>query len=225
MVGQQNGRFPGSQAQLGQDVVALALSGAGGSAHGYFVEFGAADGIILSNTDLLEKQFGWTGIVAEPARVWHPTLAKNRDCQVDYRAVWRNSGELLKFNETTAAELSTLEPFSSHDMHADARADGKIYTVETVSLLDLLVANGAPPVVDYLSIDTEGSELDILRAFDFSKFRFKVISIEHNGTSARQQIYELLKAHGYRRILRDLSQWDDWYVLPGHSDLELLALS
>lgn len=54
-------------------------------------------------------------------------------------------------------------------MHSNLRKKGKNYHVETVSLLDLLNEHNAPYEIDYLSIDTEGSEFDILKAFDFKK--------------------------------------------------------
>jgi hypothetical protein len=63
-----------------------------------------------------------------------------------------------------------------------------------------------------LSIDTEGSELAILSAFDFSSRHIRCISVEHNETPNRQAILDLLVANGYRRKWPSLSAWDDWYV-------------
>lgn len=74
--------------------------------HGLFVEFGATNGLDLSNTWLLEKQFGWTGILAEPATVWHEDLKRNRTGSIDERCVWSRSGEALQFSETAVPELS-----------------------------------------------------------------------------------------------------------------------
>ena len=76
---------------------------------------------------------------------------------------------------------------------------------------DLLNKYDAPDVIDYLSIDTEGSELDILTAYDFSRI-FKVITVEHNYTDNREKIHDLLSSKGYVRIMENLSKWDDWYV-------------
>jgi hypothetical protein len=87
------------------------------------------------------------------------------------------------------------------------------YTVETISLTDLLDQRGAPTEIDYFSIDTEGSELEILEAFDFSRWRFNAITVEHNYVSAsRNAIYDILTANGYTRVCTELAQWDDWYV-------------
>ena len=71
----------------------------------------------------------------------------------------------------------------------------------------------APKKIDYLSIDTEGTELEILSAFDFSKYTIRIITCEHNYTSARGKINKLLIKKGYVRMYQDLSMFDDWYVL------------
>jgi len=180
---------------------------------GYFVEFGASNGIDLSNTFLLEYQFEWTGILAEPARSWHEALCKNRpNAIVEKLCIWKASDLLLPFNETMNKDLSTLDAFSDVDDHREIRQKGKKYDVTTISLIDLLAKNGAPNHIDYLSIDTEGSELEILTAFDFDRYTFGVITCEHNYTANREDIYKLLTSKGYTRKYQELSLWDDWYV-------------
>lgn len=200
----------GSQSQLYQDLFILLETKA--KRDGFFVEFGATNGIELSNTYLLEKEYGWTGILAEPARCWHQQLKNNRISKLDFRCVWKESGQKLEFNETNSPELSTINSFSSCDNHSSSRADGARYSVETVSLVDLLKQNSAPKTIDYLSIDTEGSELEILSAFDFSMYDVKIISCEHNYTPNREEIHSLLTANGYTRKYAEISYFDDWYV-------------
>ena len=85
--------------------------------------------------------------------------------------------------------------------------------MSTISLLDMLEKYDAPAHIDYLSIDTEGSEFEILSAFDFTRHSFSVITCEHNYTSNREKIHGLLSEHGYTRIMTDVSQFDDWYIL------------
>jgi len=206
------------KSQYGQDLAALAASGF--KRDGFFVEFGATDGLCLSNTWLLEKEFGWTGILAEPARRWHQGLAENRNCTIERRCVWHRSGEKLRFRETPYGELSTVASFAEGDQHAVARKDGVEYEVETISLNDLLTAAKAPPLVDFLSMDTEGTEYLILEGFDFSRHQFRLISVEHNHGPQRHDIHKLLSAKGYVRILEGLSPCDDWYVVPGLSQIE-----
>jgi FkbM family methyltransferase len=199
-----------SKSQIGQDL--FVLSALGFKRRGYFVEFGATNGIDLSNTYLLETQFGWQGILAEPAICWHADLRRNRRCQIDTDCVWKDSSSTLIFNETADAELSTVEEFASSDSHRRNREDHRRYEVRTVSLSDLLERYDAPHEIDYLSIDTEGSEYEILSNFDFLRFRFNVITCEHNYHENRERIYRLLTNHGYRRRNTELSRWDDWYV-------------
>ena len=105
-----------------------------------------------------------------------------------------------------------MDAFSGSDCHANARGDGKRYPVTTITLNDLLAEHNAPRHIDYLSVDTEGSELNILRAFDFERYRVDIITVEHNLAPAREHIHALLAAKGFARKFGALSQWDDWYV-------------
>lgn len=200
-----------SFSQIGQDLFVLHVLNE--KRGGYFVEFGATDGVSLSNTCLLERQFGWKGICAEPSRRWHPELRVNRACAIDTRCVWSSSGESLGFSEYEDGEYSKLSSFAGTDGHAAHRKLARHYDVETVTLTDLLASHGAPTDIDYLSIDTEGSELEILAAHDFDRYRFRVITVEHNGLrERRRKIARLLLMQGYRRCMPALSLWDDWYV-------------
>ena len=197
-----------SPAQLRQDL--FVLSELDFKRGGFFVEFGAADGFNLSNSWLLENRFGWRGVLSEPARCWHERLAKNRRCHVDTRCVWSRTGDTLEFSEV--AEISTITGFGQDDAHHQARQKAKKYAVPTISLMDLMAECNAPSDPDYLSIDTEGSEFEILRDFDFKKYPFKVITCEHNFTPMRQKLHDLLTAAGYVRKCEEVSQFDDWYV-------------
>jgi FkbM family methyltransferase len=206
----KNGGRQESRSQLKQDIFVLIETGF--KRNGFFVEFGATDGSDLSNTWLLEKDYGWDGILAEPATVWHEDLIKNGSAKIETDCVWKVSGEKLEFNITPIGEFSTVEEFSSTDKHKDARRDGKRFMVNTISLTDLLTKHNAPQQIDYLSIDTEGSEFDIINALDFGSFQVDVITIKHNYTSSRQKIYDLLVPKGYQRKYEGLSKFDDWYV-------------
>ena len=199
-----------SKSQIFQDLlVLLVLREKRG---GFFVEFGATNGISLSNTYLLEAAYAWRGILAEPARIWHRALRDNRRAVIDTRCVWARTGKMLHFNEALASELSTIDRYSDRDSHRQDRA-GHRYAVETVSLNDLLRAHDAPRKIDYLSIDTEGSELAILEAFDFAAYDIGVMTVEHNyATPDRERIAALLAPRGFRQVLGDYSLFDDWYV-------------
>lgn len=203
-----------SQAQLFQDTLPLHVLG--GRRGGFFVEFGATDGMNLSNSAMLERHFGWRGILAEPARRWHAALRANRPgAAVDTDCVWEKTGDMLRFAETEEGELSTLARFAKGDENARQRRRAVEYDVPTVSLNDLLHRHGAPRDIDFLSVDTEGSELAILSAFDFAHWRPRVVTVEHNYTPARTRILALMEDAGYRRVLTGASLFDDWYLAPG----------
>jgi FkbM family methyltransferase len=199
-----------SKSQLFQDLFVLhQLKQKGG---GYFVEFGAADGITISNTFLLEKRYGWTGILAEPARCWHDALRANRSCHIDDRCVWSESDRQIEFKETDEAEYSTIAALSGNDYHRETRVSGKTYQVVTISLGDLLRKYRAPRIIDYLSIDTEGSESTILRNFAEEDYQARVVTVEHNHSEQRAEIHQLLTSKGYRCVFEELSNFDGWYV-------------
>lgn len=201
-----------AKAQVHQDLFVLALLDF--KKNGFFVEFGATDGVDFSNTWLLENEFEWQGILAEPGKGWHKRLRKNRRCHISDKCVWKNSNETLTFNEAQDGGFSTIDSFSSEDHHREARENGARYQVETISLNDLLNSFNAPPNIDYLSIDTEGSEFDILSALDFDKWDISIITVEHNFTDKRDKIQKLLEERGYKRVLTTISRFDDWYVKP-----------
>lgn len=202
--------FIKSKSQILQDVfVLMQLNFA---KRGYFVEFGAADGVNLSNTYLLEREFDWSGILAEPSRQFHDSLEGKRNCHIDKRCVYNQSNETVLFNDVIEGEFSTIDSYSDKDNHKHLRKKGRKYKVQTVSLNDLLDDYNAPKLIDYISIDTEGSEYEILRNFNFKKYSFKVITVEHNYSENRDKIKNLLGRYGYVRIHEDISYQDDWYI-------------
>ena len=204
--------FPKSKSQFFQDL--FVLSELDFKRNGYFVEFGATDGITHSNSFLLEKDFGWKGILVEPTRYFYPKLLQNRpNALTENLIVWSESNSEIEFNETLVPQLSTINRYSNFDLHKLVRKRGIKSYINTISLLDLLRKHSAPFVIDYLSIDTEGSEFEILNAFDFTAFQFNIITCEHNFSSNRKKIFDLLTQNGYTRKYSDLSQYDDWYIL------------
>jgi FkbM family methyltransferase len=178
---------------------------------GYFVEFGATDGVDCSNTYLLERDFNWRGILAEPNPAWHAELKRNRSASIDLRCVFSASGERVKFIAAKYPELGTILGFESSDGHRGARSEHSIIEVETITLNDLLEQHGAPRDIDYVSVDTEGSELEILERFDFSRWNVMLWSVEHNMTKQKQGLDRLMKAHGYERRYPSYSSVDAWY--------------
>lgn len=199
-----------SYSQLRQDIFALYHRQ---DSPGYFVEFGSLDGIDTSNTYLLEKHHGWTGILAEPLPRFHEDLRRNRTCIIEPRCVFSHSGDVVQFGEVEdfPAVSTLISHKDQHSMWKEKRQTNKVHDVVTVSLDDMLDEHNAPAVIDYLSIDTEGSEYTILSAYSFKR-PFNTMTVEYANREEREKLFNLLTAHKYIRAHANLSQWEDWYV-------------
>lgn len=202
--------LPESKGEIFQDLFAALCIGP--DKPGFFVEFGATDGVNGSNTWLLEKVLGWRGILAEPGRDWHPSLAGNRNCTIETDCVWIATGAELAFTQANDAGFSTISSYAGKDRHARHRENGQVYLVKTVSLHDMLIRANAPKAIDYISIDTEGSEFDILSRFPFGDWDISIFTIEHNFREERGAMQDLLTENGFVRVLPELSRFDDWFV-------------
>eukprot|EP00164_Ancoracysta_twista_P002970 GFYU01003957.1.p1 GENE.GFYU01003957.1~~GFYU01003957.1.p1 ORF type:complete len:335 (-),score=52.34 GFYU01003957.1:118-1122(-) len=192
--------------QLGQDTWVLETLKA--KTGGYFVDIGAGDGVLINNTHRLEVQYGWTGIAVEPSRQFD-ALQRNRQC-VCVKECLSDVVETVTFLEDY--EHGEHNQFSGIQKYFDAhQVAGQTVEMRTKPLVDVLREHGAPHVIDFLSIDTEGSELVILSQFPFDQYRFHTIAVEHNyAEPKRTQMLALLKRHGYERVV--CAQWDDWFA-------------
>ena len=184
-----------------------------------FLEFGATDGINLSNSYMLENNFGWTGILAEPSPQWHEKLKNNRpNTRIITDCIWKCSGEKLDFFVSDIGEFSTLVDYKLSDLSSmpgntkKRIKDGKVVEVESISLNDVMEKNFNGDAPSYLSIDTEGSEYEILDSLDFEKYRPVVFTIEHNHSVLENKIDKLMTSKGYVRVFRKITSFDAWYV-------------
>ena len=202
-----------STSALRQDLFALLVSDF--KKKGYFVEFGACDGIFVSNTFLLEKEFEWEGILCEPARIWHKNLIRNRNCHISTYAVDSESKKQLQFTEYVSPGLSRSGNRSPTGENGRIK---KRYVVESISLEDLLKKFCAPRKIDFISIDTEGSEFEILSNFDFTKYEISSFAVEHNYGPEKELVRELMLRNGYQEVMREISRYEAWFVL--NSELE-----
>lgn len=198
-----------SYSQLGQDLEVLKVFNH--KTNGFFIEIGASDGIELSNTYLLETTHNWKGICVEPIPAKFQLLCKNRpNSSCSDRAVFSESNKTVVFDIANNYDL--LSGISAHiDRHVDyVNANKTQITVQTITFDDLLEQFNAPLFIEYLSLDTEGTELEILKSVNFEKYTFGIIDVEHNYVEPRRtQIRELLTSNGYECIKEN--QWDDSY--------------
>ena len=216
-----------SASQVSQDLFVFYF--AKNQKNGFFIEIGACDGVKFSNTYMLEK-VGWNGIICEPSKYWHMRI-KKRNCMINKKAVFSESGTKIKFDEfPTSPELSGFNKYLDNDDNKEIRSKGykseafQTYHVETITLNDLIAENTDKKSIDYISIDTEGSEYEIIKNFDFNKYTVEIFTIEHNYIKEkRDKIYDLLTKNNYVRVFDNLSHWDDWYIKKDNPVLKSLT--
>jgi len=183
---------------------------------GYFVEVGANNGYLMSNTYLLEKNYDWKGICVEATPYRITELINNRPNAICIsNAVFSESNLELDFTTCPLDILNVITDYA--EIAVDfLNQSGQIIKVNTRSLTDILNENNAPENIDYLSVDTNGSEYKVLEGIDFTKYKFGVITIKNSLVEEKQnRIKEILTSNGYSvqqtiRMVDNIS--DDLYV-------------
>ena len=181
--------------------------------NGVFVDIGASDGIHLSNTYFFEKYMGWTGICIEPIPEIFSLLRTNRKCICIQGGISDRQGKapFLRItppiNASPACRIDmlsgNLEKYDPRHLERVRQAlalDGgssEVIIVNFYTFNQILQENKIYHV-DYLSIDTEGGELDILKSIDFSRFDIDIINVENNYNSPSFQ--QFLEPLGYKKI-------------------------
>jgi FkbM family methyltransferase len=203
--------------QLGQDKAVLDFYAKySDDGERFFVDIGAFDGVNYSNTWRLE-QAGWTGICAEPLEsCWGMLTQMRKKSYCSNKAITDRSGMKVAFADCSGSGkypaytgmVSGIKTFGQGEYLDYQKASPTVF-VDTQSLNDLLVEGVAPAFIEYLSLDVEGAELTILSAFDFSRWTFGLIDVEHNYTADRPRIRALLEANGY--VWMRENEHDDCY--------------
>ena len=174
-----------------------------GGAAGYFVEVGANHPQDGSQSWQLEER-GWNSILIEP----HPELADKlrheRHAKVFAVACSspENAGRRLPYY--VAGPLSTLD---RADMTPGSQPKA-IIDVPARTLNSILTEAGAPQPIDFLSIDVEGHEIEVLRGFDFTRWQPRLILLEDHVGNLRK--HRFMKSSGYRLVRR--TDLNGWYV-------------
>jgi len=175
--------------------------------NGYFIDVGATDGIDISNTYLLEKKYNWNGICIEPQEFYYKNLIKNRDCHTDNSLLFSEKGKLFDFSLTNNGLAGITDYIDAHHHAKNSKQTKK--TTDTLN--NLLIKYNAPRYIDYMSLDTEGSELEILKGIDFDKYKFGIMNIEHNNVEPRRtDIRKFLENKRYKFYKE--KDVDDYYI-------------
>lgn len=177
-----------------------------GDQPGYFVEVGANDPRVISQTWHLE-QIGWSGILVEPLPELAETLRRERRAKVYAVACTSPERAGRDVDLHVAGPLSALDRAS---MASGARPE-RVLAVPARTLDEILVEAGAPQPLDFVSIDVEGHELEVLRGFELARWRPRLVLLEdHVADLAR---HRRLRAAGYRLVRRTGD--NGWYVPAG----------
>ena len=205
------------QSQLYQDICAAFI--VGDKFEKTFLEFGATDGYNLSNSYLLENSLNWKGALSEPSPQWHDSLKMNRKkSKIITDCIWKETGKKLDFFMSDIGVFSTINDFIDNEIKSipgntrQRKKGGKLVSVETISLNDVIIKYFNDTCPSYISIDTEGSEFEIIKAFNLDKYKPKLLTVEHNFTENEKKIDEHLITNGYVRIFRKLTTFDAWYI-------------
>jgi FkbM family methyltransferase len=165
---------------------------------GIFVDIGARDGLALSNT-LLFEQKGWRGLCAEA----HPTYAKacmvNRKAIVVHAAIADEDKDTVPFYITNMGCLSTLDKEMESYFKAAYRKHFTGWQVIDVPMrtVNTMLEHCPFDHVDFISIDVEGSELNVLRGFDLKKYNPRIILSEAIQKHNEVELSQYLTPQGY----------------------------
>ena len=165
---------------------------------GFFVDIGAHNGISLSNTKFLED-LGWDGICIEPHPNVFKQLVDNRKCKKVNCALW-NEDTKVNFLSLSGYTEMLSGIYESYDTRHYHRILNELNTHGGNSEMIEIDAMKFESVVDkknidFLSIDTEGSELQILEKINFNEYDIKVICIENNFFDENFNVF--FKERGY----------------------------
>jgi FkbM family methyltransferase len=183
--------------------------------NGVFIDVGAYDGNIVSNTLYMEDCLNWTGICIEPNPESFKKLKNNRNCNCLNFGISNVESDMDFYKVNGYAEmLSGFIDYLSKE-HKDRIQSEVLKNNDSVDIinvqckrLDNILKDNNIHYVDYLSIDTEGNEIRVLKSIDFEDCYIKVISSENNDNSL--EVREFLKSKSFNFIKNVCG--DDVYV-------------
>lgn len=186
---------------------------------GVFVDVGAWDGVCFSNTLFFEKEREWKGIHIEPLPDKFADLVKNRPNSINLNLAISDSegeGEFLAITGNTGMLSGLTSNYDERHIQRIERETKELNTeTKTIQVkmrrLDSIFKEYNVKRVNYLSIDAEGSEMNIIRSIDFGFTFIDVIGFENNYADKSIAILEFLKQKGFVRL--PINHRDDIFVV------------
>jgi FkbM family methyltransferase len=203
-------------AQFGEDRILDEIFGHRN--YGNCVEVGANDGITDSMTYHFELS-GWKCLLIEPIPDLAKKISEKRNCIVKNYAASSEEGETSFFVAEKVLGMSGLE-LTRKQLQAITQAGG-IPTKITVrkKTLDGILEESNFSNIDFISIDVEGHELEVLKGFSLEKFKPRIVLIEDNSNQTDVTVQNYMKCKGYTIFKR--TGVNDWYAM--ESDRELIV--
>jgi FkbM family methyltransferase len=166
---------------------------------GTFLEIGACDGVLYSNSKTLEDYFNFTGILIEPQPLFYSQLVINRkNCKCYNYAVSNSDDEFIEFignNAEGGIVNNTNTDISKY-------TNWTPYKVKNSKMKDIITKSEFK-YIDFMIIDVEGSELELLHSIDFKFPIFCIIIEAHSNEQDKNKIFgEYLKSNGFTYIER-----------------------
>ena len=169
---------------------------------GFLVDVGAADGVRYSNSRYLIKFFDWNGILIEPhpefQKHLHSIYAKSKNVHLCNYAVANKTqtSNFYMYGKDKHAQVSTLsDEFKQRVIHTHGDKYLEPIKVETMPLKKLLVEYNSPDKIDFMSIDCEGSDMEVLQSMDWVRFEVNLVCIEHSMD--KTMLMEYMNSIGY----------------------------
>ena len=175
-----------------------------GKTGGFFVEAGASNGTDFSNTYVLERDLGWQGICIEANDDFFAELVKHRQ-RCEHACLYSEETEL----DFVMSDYCSGIDKHIYDWHRKETRDGVIVKKECTTLESVLDKHSAPDVIDYVSLDTEGSEHEILKNFPFDKYAVSALSIE-----CAFHCEDLLASKGFVEVKNRFAEveWETFFI-------------
>lgn len=182
---------------------------------GFFLEIGCWDGELISQTAWLERERGWKGLCVDP----FPRNFEKRICRVCDMAVSADGRprEFIKVStdRRDGGDVSYFSGFKdtiqTHWPLIFEHCNYEMIGIVTITIDQLYRKYCLPLYIEFLSVDTEGSELEIFQSIDFDKYSFGLIVFEHNeNMTVKNGVGDILLKHGYK--LLDSMRVDDVYI-------------
>ena len=186
---------------------------------GCYVDVGAQHPLYDSVTKAFYDR-GWQGINIEPVKEYYELLAKERERDLNLNLAVGETESELDFFELEGTGLSTFDRATAERLAAEEGYNINSYQVPVVKLADILEQH-LNCQIDFLKIDVEGWEEQVILGNDWSKFRPTVIVVEatipNSPTRTETNITEILKEQNYQQVYFD--GLNDYYLANESSEL------